>query len=83
LIEAEDITVFIDNVIIGMEIEEEYDDIIEEVLRKIVENNLFVKLKSVKSVQKFLGLVNYYRCFVKDFTRIAKPFYEMTRRNVK
>ena len=40
-------------------------------------------LKSVKDVQKFLGLANYYRWFVKDFTRIAKHLYEMMRKDVK
>jgi len=28
-------------------------------------------------------LTNYYRQFVKDFTRVAKPLYEMTRKDVK
>ena len=36
--------------------------------------------KSVKDVQKFLGLVNYYRQFVKDF---AKLLHEMTRKENK
>ena len=39
--------------------------------------------KSVKDVQKFLGLANYYRQFVKDFARIAKPLHEMTRKEMK
>jgi len=30
---------FIDNVMVGMEIEKEHDDIVEEVLRKMTENN--------------------------------------------
>ena len=80
-------------------IEEEYNTIMEEIFRRIAENDLFVKLekymwkvreiefleviigldrvkmekekvqevvdwlvlKSVKDVQKFLGLVNYYK----------------------
>jgi len=29
--------------------------------------------RSVKNVQKLLGLANYYRLFVKDFTRVANP----------
>ena len=40
-------------------------------------------LKSVKDVQKFLGLANYYRWFVKDFTKIAKPLHEMKRKEIK
>ena len=39
--------------------------------------------KSVKDVQKFLGLANYYRWFVKDFAKIAKPLYETTRKGKK
>jgi len=39
--------------------------------------------KSVKDVQKFLGLANYYRQFVKDFAKIAKPLHEMTRKEIK
>jgi len=94
---------------------------VEEVLRRMVENDLFVKLekciwkvrevgflgvvigpdrvkmekkkvqrivdwpvlRSVKDVQKFLELANYYRWFVKDFARVAKPLYEMTKKDVK
>ena len=40
-------------------------------------------LKSVKDVQKFLSLANYYRWFVKDFAKIAKPLYKMTRKDIK
>ena len=39
--------------------------------------------KSVKDVQKFLGLANYYRWFVKDFAKIARPLHEMMRKEIK
>jgi len=39
--------------------------------------------KGMKDVQKFLGLANYYRQFVKDFTKIAKPLHEMMRKETK
>ena len=39
--------------------------------------------KSVKDIQKFLGLANYYRQFVKDFLEIAKLLYEMIRKEIK
>ena len=39
--------------------------------------------KSVKDVQKFLGLANYYRRFVKNFAKIARPLYEMTKKENK
>ena len=39
--------------------------------------------KSVKDIQEFLGLANYYRRFVKDFAKIARPLHEMTRKENK
>jgi len=47
IIEAENIATFINNVIVGTETEKGYDDIVEEVLRKMAENNLFVKLENM------------------------------------
>jgi len=98
----------VDDVLIGMEMEEDHDVIVEEVLRRLEENDLYVKPekctwkvqkvdflevvigqgkiemkdkvagvlnwpmpKMVRDVRKFLGLVNYYRQFVKDFSKIA------------
>jgi len=40
-------------------------------------------LKSVKDIQKFLGLANYYKRFVKDFAKIVRPLHEMTRKENK
>ena len=60
LIEVEDVAVFIDNVMIVVETEEEYNNIMEKVLRKITNNNLFVKPeKCVWKVREvgFLGVV--------------------------
>jgi len=111
LVVEEKVAVFIDDVMVATETEEEHDEIMEEVLRRLEENDLFVKLekcvwkvrevgflgviigedgvriekekvqgviewpvpKSVKDVQKVLGLANYYRWFVKDFAKIVKP----------
>jgi len=39
---------FIDNVIIGMETEEGHKKIVEEVVKRLVENNLYVKLKKIQ-----------------------------------
>ena len=36
---------------------------------------------SAKEVQKFLGLANYYRRFVKGFASIAKPLHKLTEKN--
>ena len=121
LVVEKKVAVFIDDVMVAMEIEEGHDEIVEEVLRRLEENDLFVKPekciwkirevgflgviirenrvrmekekvqgviewpvpKSVKDVQKFLGLANYYRRFVKDFATIAKPLHETTRKDKK
>ena len=110
LVVEEKVAVFIDNVMIATEIEERHNEIVEEVLRRLEENNLFVKPekymwkvrevgflgviigedgvrmekekvqgviewpvpRNMKNVQKFLGLANYYRWFMKDYARIAK-----------
>ena len=54
------VAVFVDDVLIGTETEEEHDNIGEEVLRRLEENNLYVKPeKCTWKVQKvnFLGVV--------------------------
>ena len=35
---------------------------------------------SVKEVRQFLGLVSYYRRFIKDFSQIAKPLHRLTEK---
>ena len=121
LVVEEKVVVFIDDVMIATKTEEGHDEIVEEVLRRLEENDLFVKpekcvqkvrevvflkviigedgvrmkkekvqrviewpvLKSVKDMQKFLRLTNYYRQFVKDFAKIAKPLHKMTKKETK
>jgi len=39
---------FIDNIIIGTEREEVYNKLVEEVVRRLVENNLYIKLEKYK-----------------------------------
>jgi len=39
---------FIDNVIVGMEEEEGHDEVVEEVVRRLAENDLYVKLEKCK-----------------------------------
>ena len=60
LVVEEKIAVFIDDVIIAMETEEEHDEIVEEVLRRLEENDLFVKLeKCMWKIREvgFLGVI--------------------------
>jgi len=39
--------------------------------------------RNVKEVQKFLGLANYYRRFIKDFAKIAAPLHVLVRKEQK
>ena len=45
---------------------------------KSIEN--FPVPQSVKEVQAFLGLVGYYRKFIKDFAAIAGPLHDLTKK---
>ena len=121
LINTRDVAVFMDNMLEGMEDEEKHDKIVEEVLKRMEESDLYIKpekcvwkvkeinflglvieeegvkmqeekvagvlewprSKTVKEVQKFLGLANYYRQFVKDFAKLAKLLYRLVRKNEK
>ena len=112
---------FINNVIIGIEEEEKHDELVEEVVKRLVENGLYVKPekckwkvkkvgflevvigpegikmeeekvkgvldwltpKCVKDIQKFLGLVNYYHQFIKDFISIAWPLHDLVKKEQK
>ena len=48
LINIGKMTIFINNVIIGTEMEEEHDDIVAEVIRRLEENDLYVKPEKYK-----------------------------------
>ena len=39
------VAAFVDNVLVGTEIKEGHNEIVEEVLRRLEENNLYVKLE--------------------------------------
>jgi hypothetical protein len=38
---------------------------------------------SVHQIRSFLGLVGYYRCFIPNFSKIAKPMTELLQKGVK
>jgi len=121
MINEEKVAAFVDNVLVETETEEGYDKIVEEVLKQLEENDLYVKLekymwkvrkirflgviigpngiemekekvdgvlswpepKNAKDIRKFLGLINYYRRFIKDFAQVARPMNILTRKDVK
>jgi len=121
LINQGDTTTFIDDILVATETKEGHDELVEEVLRRLEENDLFVKPekckwkvreveflgvvigpkgvemqkekvegvlnwpapRNIKEVQKFLGLANYYRRFIKDFARIAAPLHMLVRKEQK
>ena len=60
LINIGKVAVFIDDVIVGTETEEGYDELVAEVVKRLEENNLYVKLEKcrwkVREVE-FLGVV--------------------------
>jgi len=121
LINEGKVAAFVDDVLVGTETEEGHDKIVKEILRRLEENDLYIKPekcvwkvrkigflgvvigpkriemeeekvyrvlswpepKNVKDVRKFLGLANYYRRFIKDFARVARPINVLTRKDVK
>jgi len=121
LINEGKVAAFVDDVLVGTEAEEGHDEIVEEILRRLEENDLYIKPekcvwkvrkigflgvvigpkgiemkeekvdrvlswpepKNMKDIRKFLGLANYYRRFIKDFTQVARPINMLTRKDVK
>jgi len=60
LINMGKVAVFIDDVIVGTETEEGHDEVVAKVIRRLEENNLYVKLEKYKwKVREvgFLGVV--------------------------
>jgi len=45
LIDTEDMAIFIDNILVGIEDKRRYNEIVEEVLKRIEVNNLYMKPK--------------------------------------
>jgi len=111
------VVVYLDDILIFMETEEEHEQAVQRVLEVLAEHKLFlcpekcefhrkwieylglvisqnkVEMDSVKvagvcdwpipenqtDVQAFIGFVNFYRCFIQDFSTIARPLFDLTR----
>ena len=41
----------------------------------------FPQPTDLNGVRWFIGLASYYRCFIKNFSRISEPLWELTRKN--
>jgi len=48
LINTREVASFIDNIIVKTKKKEEYDEVIEEIVKKLAENYLYVKLEKYK-----------------------------------
>ena len=60
LINTEEVASFIDNIIVRTEEENEHNEVVQEVVKRLAENNLYIKLEKYKQkVRKvgFLGVV--------------------------
>ena len=60
LINEGKVAVFVDDILVGTKTKERHDEIVEEILKRLEENNLYIKLeKCVWKVRKigFLGIV--------------------------
>jgi len=113
--------VYMDDFLINAKTEEEHDQRVKEVLKRLQENRLAVspdkcvwKTREVEflgylirqdgikmaegkveavlewktpasltEVQSFLGFANFYRRFIKDYSRVARPLTELTKGSKK
>ena len=48
----------------------------------VIRINSYIPPHNKKGMQRFLGLVNFYREYIPDFSRIAEPLYRLTRKDV-
>ncbi|QRV79678.1 Retrotransposable element Tf2 protein [Ceratobasidium sp. AG-Ba] len=115
------VVVYIDDILIFSEKEEDHAKHVKEVLKILRENNLYAKLskceffvkrviflglvitpegismeeekikaimdwgapRKIKEVQAFLGFVNFYRRFIAEFSKIARPLHDLTRKDTR
>ena len=48
LINTREVVSFINNMIVGIEKTEEHDEVVDEVVKRLAENNLYIKLEKYK-----------------------------------
>ena len=57
LINTGEVVRFVDNVIVRTEEEEEYDEVVEKVIKRLTENNLYIKLEKYKQKVREVGFL--------------------------
>ncbi|QRV83866.1 Retrotransposable element Tf2 protein [Ceratobasidium sp. AG-Ba] len=115
------VVVYMDDILIFSEKEEDHAKHVKEVLKILRENNLYAKLskceffvkrviflglvitpegismeeekikaimdwgapRKIKEVQAFLGFVNFYRRFIAEFSKIARPLHDLTKKDTR
>ena len=86
LINTGEVASFIDNVIVGIEEEEGYNEVVKEVVRRLAENDLYVKLEiykwKVREV-RFSGVVTGPEGIKMEEEKIKGVFDWLTPREVK
>ena len=81
-----EVTSFIDNVIVGIEEEKRYDEVVEEVVKILAENDLYVKPEKCKQkIRKveFLGVVIRPERIKIEEEKIKKVLEQPTPKEVK
>ena len=58
-------------------------DVIRPDPEKLAAIKNFPQPKSIKQLQSFLGLANYYRKFIGNFSKIASPLHKLLKHNSK
>ncbi|QRV84916.1 Retrotransposable element Tf2 protein [Ceratobasidium sp. AG-Ba] len=115
------VVVYMDDILIFSEKEEDHAEHVKEVLKILRDNNLYAKLakceffvkkviflglvitpegismeeekikaimewgapRKIKEVQAFLGFVNFYRRFIAEFSKIARPLHDLTKKDTR
>ena len=62
---------------LGLELENGQVKLQEHIVQKI--NNFSDKLEDLKTLQSFLGLLNYIRPYIKNLSQLARPLYSKTK----
>jgi len=80
LIKKGDTATFINDILVAMDTEERHNELVEEVLKRLVENNLFVKPEKCKwKVQEveFLGVVIGPRGVEMQNEKMKRVYYKL------